>query len=123
MSPTPTDLKLYKQIKENVYKRIPTHSAYRSGILVKEYKRAFYDLYPNRSPYLEKRSNSTGLSRWFAEEWTNQDGEIGYHNPGDIYRPNVIVNRKTPKTFAEMTYSEVQKARRKKYKYGRVDRF
>ena len=34
----PTDIKLYNKTKKKVYKRIPKHSAYRSGILVKEYK-------------------------------------------------------------------------------------
>ena len=36
--PEPKDLKLYKKVKEEVYKKYPKHSAYRSGILVKTYK-------------------------------------------------------------------------------------
>ena len=39
--PTPADLKLYEIIKKKVYKEIPLHSAYRSGILVQKYKEAF----------------------------------------------------------------------------------
>ena len=35
---TPKDIKLYNKIKKEVYSNIPKHSAYRSGILVKEYK-------------------------------------------------------------------------------------
>ena len=37
----PTDMKLYERIKKKVYKDIPTHSAYRSGVLVQKYKDAF----------------------------------------------------------------------------------
>ena len=38
--PKPTNQKLYNRIKARVKKRIPKHSAYRSGIIVKEYKAA-----------------------------------------------------------------------------------
>ena len=34
----PTDKKLYEKVKAEIYKKYPTHSAYRSGLLVKEYK-------------------------------------------------------------------------------------
>ena len=43
--PTPADLKLYEKIKKKVYKEIPLHSAYRSGILVQKYKEAFKKKY------------------------------------------------------------------------------
>ena len=39
--PEPTDKKLYKQVKKRVYKKIPKHSAYRSGIVVQKYKKSF----------------------------------------------------------------------------------
>ena len=32
--PTPADLKLYEKIKKKVYKEIPLHSAYRSGLKI-----------------------------------------------------------------------------------------
>ena len=34
----PTDKKLYEKVKAEIYKKYPKHSAYRSGLLVKEYK-------------------------------------------------------------------------------------
>ena len=37
--PTPTNKKLYEEVKEEIYKKYPKHSAYRSGLLVQEYKR------------------------------------------------------------------------------------
>ena len=43
----PTDIKLYEKIKDTVYKKIPKHSAYRSGILVKKYKSEFQKIYGN----------------------------------------------------------------------------
>lgn len=66
----PTDPKLYQKIKERVYRDIPTHSAYRSGILVQRYKSAFYKKYGKRKqPYRGKKQIvQSGLKRWFAEE-------------------------------------------------------
>ena len=37
----PTDKPLYDRIKRRIYKKQPKHSAYRSGLIVKEYKAAF----------------------------------------------------------------------------------
>ena len=37
----PKDKTLYESVKRRVYKKIPKHSAYRSGVLVKEYKEAY----------------------------------------------------------------------------------
>ena len=36
--PEPKNKKLYEEVKNEVYRRYPQHSAYRSGLLVKEYK-------------------------------------------------------------------------------------
>ena len=37
----PKDQQLYDKTKKEVYKRIPKHSAYRSGVLVQTYKKKF----------------------------------------------------------------------------------
>ena len=37
----PSDIKLYNKTKKQIYKKIPKHSAYRSGILVQTYKKKF----------------------------------------------------------------------------------
>ena len=36
--PEPTNKKLYEEVKKEIYAKYPKHSAYRSGLLVKEYK-------------------------------------------------------------------------------------
>ena len=74
MKPHPRDIKLYEKVKEKVYKDIPKHSAYRSGILVQKYKNAFKKKYGNKSPYIGKKTKKKGLKRWFDEEWVNQRG-------------------------------------------------
>ena len=43
--PEPTDQTLYEKIKKKVYKDIPQHSAYRSGIVVQKYKNVFQKKY------------------------------------------------------------------------------
>ena len=35
----PKNKKLYEEVKAEIYKKHPKHSAYRSGLLVQEYKR------------------------------------------------------------------------------------
>ena len=37
----PKDKKLYNKTKQYIYKKYPKHSAYRSGLLVQEYKKRF----------------------------------------------------------------------------------
>ena len=39
--PEPANKKLYEQVKAEIYKKYPKHSAYRSGILVQKYKKTF----------------------------------------------------------------------------------
>ena len=39
--PKPNDMTLYDKIKKRVYKKIPKHSAYRSGIVVQQYKNTY----------------------------------------------------------------------------------
>ena len=93
----PTDEKLYSSIKKKVKTKFQKTSrwpsAYGSGFLVKEYKKAFKEKYGNKSPYkIEKntnkkskkinkstkksrksvkKSNKNNLTRWFNEKWVN----------------------------------------------------
>ena len=96
----PTDEKLYSSIKKKVKAKFQKNSrwpsAYGSGFLVKEYKKAFKEKYGNKSPYkIEKntnkkskkskkinkstkksrksvkKSNKNNLTRWFNEKWVN----------------------------------------------------
>lgn len=118
--PVPKDLALYNKVKRDVYARMPTHSAYRSGHLVKAYKYAFSKKYgSSANPYTtttssntkgNKKPSKTGLSRWFKEKWRNQRGEVGYKRDGDIYRPTVKITSKTPKTFKELSKKQISSA-------------
>jgi hypothetical protein len=120
----PSDQKLYNKTKKKLYKNTPKHSAYRSGLLVKKYKKNFTKKYgKTKQPYIGKKNNKTGLSRWFNEEWKNQRGEIGYKYKNDIYRPTKRITKKTPKTFKELSKKRIKKARTRKYRKGRVDKF
>lgn len=121
--PIPTDLKLYAVIKEKVYRDNPVHSAYRSGRLVQEYKRAFSAKYGSKSPYQGQASPRAGLRRWFDEEWRNQRGEVGYSRPDDVYRPTRRITVETPLTFDELTERDLRAARAVKRRTGRVRRF
>lgn len=120
---SPTDMKLYESVKQRVYKRQPKHSAYRSGRVVQEYKKSFKKKYgSSRRPYSGNRSKSS-LGRWFAEDWRNQRGEVGYKYKSDVYRPTRRITKKTPITFGELSKKEVSEARKIKYKKGRVKKF
>lgn len=126
MKPEPTNMNMYERVKRKVYASYKTHSAYRSGMLVKLYKKEFTKKYGNkRSPYDGKKPSKkdTGLKRWFAEEWKANDGKIGYRKKGDVYRPTKRVTKKTPITFNELTKSEIKKAKKEKKEKGRVKRF
>ena len=114
--PIPTNKKLDDEVKEEIYKTYPKHSAYRSGLLVQEYKR-------RGGTYEGKEKDSEGLNRWFAENWKNQRGEVGYKNKSDVYRPTVRITKDTPTTFKELTPQEIGKAKREKYLKGRVSKF
>jgi len=37
--PLPSNKELYEQVKKEIFQKYPQHSAYRSGLLVQEYKR------------------------------------------------------------------------------------
>lgn len=112
----PANPKLYQTVKDEIYKQIPTHSAYRSGLLVQEYKR-------QGGKYVGTKPKTEGLSRWFMEDWRNQRGGVGYKKPGDIYRPTKRITQKTPVTLQELSNSAIQKAMREKAAKGRVNKF
>ena len=122
--PQPKDQKLYNKTKRYIYKKYPKHSAYRSGLLVQEYKKRFSKKYGiKRDPYKGKKTEKKGLGRWFREKWVNQRGEVGYRYKSDVYRPSKRVTKKTPKTYKELSKRQIKIARSKKYRKGRVNRF
>jgi len=113
--PTPTNKALYNRIKARIKKKVPKHSAYRSGLIVKAYKKA-------GGKYSGQKSKGK-LGRWFKEKWRNQRGGVGYKKKGDVYRPTRRVSKKTPKTFKELGKKRIKKAMATKRKTGRVKKF
>ena len=119
----PTNKKLYEKIKLKIYKNNPIHSAYRSGLIVKEYKRQFEKLYPYKKPYSGTKKLDKGLSRWFKEQWQSDTGKKYYTSLSSVFRPQIRITKNTPTIFSELTKKNIQSAKRKKYKYGRVKKF
>jgi Family of unknown function (DUF5872) len=116
MSNIPANKKLWEKVKklaDSVYKK---PSAYKSGFMVKKYKEL-------GGTFKKKYASKEGLSRWFAEKWVNQHGKEGYQHKNDLYRPSKKVTDKTPKTWNELSSNDVKKAKKIKYKKGRVNRF
>ena len=110
------DKALYEKIKKKVYALYDKPSAYRSGRLVAEYKKA-------GGRYIGAKPKNTGLSRWYKEDWRNQRGGKGYKKKGDIYRPTKRITSKTPTTMKELGKKRIKKAIKKKRRTGRVDKF
>ena len=111
----PANPRLYEQVKQEIYARIPIHSAYRSAQLVQEYKR-------RGGTYLGKKPTD-GLAQWFKEEWRTQSGSPVYESPSDVFRPTRRIAETTPLTFGELSKKEIARARREKLATGRVKEF
>lgn len=119
----PKDLNLYdiaKKKADDIYKK---PSAYKSGYIVKLYKNLYTEKYGDNDAYIGPKQPTKGLSRWFAEDWRNQRGEIGYSKEGDIYRPTKRITEDTPVTIQELTPQQIKAAQLQKKKIGRVDLF
>ena len=114
--PIPSNKELYEQVKTEIYQKYPKHSAYRSGLLVQEYKR-------RGGTYEGNMNINNGLPLWFASKWSNQRGEPFYKFKNDMFRPTVRVTKDTPTTFAELTTEEIRKARREKAGTARLKEF
>lgn len=119
--PTPTDQILYDKIKQIITSKYKP-SAYRSGLLVQQYKREYEKKHKNNNAYSGNRETSN-LKRWMDEKWVNQRGEVGYKKKGDVYRPTIRINEKTPITFGELTRRQIKEAQKEKEKSGRVKKY
>ena len=119
----PKDKSLYESVKARVYKKIPKHSAYRSAILVKEYKESYKKKHGSSNPYSGKKRETKGLTRWFSEKWRTQSGKKTYSNKGDIFRPTKRITKDTPTTMKELSKKQIKSSQREKRKTGRVKKF
>lgn len=121
----PADKTLYESVKRRIYKKMPKHSAYRSGLLVKEYKEAYKKKHKKSNAYTGKKTKE-GLTRWYKEDWRTQDNKKTYKKKGDVFRPTKKISKKTPKTYKElggMKSERVKKAMKEKKRTGRVKKY
>lgn len=114
--PEPTNMKLYNKVKAEIKKKVPKHSAYRSGMIVQEYKR-------RGGKYRGIKSKKNGLGRWFKESWSTQNGNKIYKKKGDIFRPTKRITKKTPITMGELSSNKIKRAMKEKKQTGHVKRF
>lgn len=130
--PTPTDTSLYQRVKSAARKKFKVYpSAYANAWLVKEYKRRggkYRGSKPGRTRKKSGRSKrrskskSSGLTRWFDEEWIDvcklpkivkcgrsklrsKDWKKKY----PYCRPRKRVNSSTPRTASEIPKSELKR--------------
>jgi len=82
--------KLYERVKKDIYSKYKKPSAYRSGALVKQYKKLGGKYSGN------KKKGS--LTRWFREKWEDVGGK---NYP--VYRPTKRISKKTPLTVREIS--------------------
>lgn len=129
--PTPVNSTLYASVKREADKKFlaPT-SVYKSAWIVREYLK--------RGGKYAADGKEKGLTRWFAEKWSdlnrpNAASETGYAQCGrkrasaegryPLCRPAVRVSRATPKTIKELDAPVIAAAQRAKQKVkykGRV---
>lgn len=110
------DKELYAKVRDEIIKAYPKHSAYKSMMIVKEYK--------NRGGRISEsiNKNKEGTSRWLDEQWVNMDayldgaivkcGAKGYENKSAC-RPLFRVSKFTPMTASEVVNTYGKKAVKK----------
>jgi hypothetical protein len=125
----PLDTKLYSHVKILANKKFKSPSGiYRSSWIVREYKK-------RGGRYSNSKKNSSGLKRWYKENWidlnrpirNSQKKIIGYHKCGrkiskikgsyPLCRPSNRINKKTPVTYKELSKNSIKKAQALKKKY------
>ena len=110
----PTNKKLYAKAKAK-YANMK-HSAYRSGLIVKAYKKM-------GGTYSGAKPKKKGLTRWFKEDWRTEKGKKTYKEGGTIFRPTKTISKKTPATMSELTKKQKANAIKEKKRTGRVKKY
>tara|TARA_R110000851_G_scaffold93833_1_gene204314 strand:+ start:1846 stop:2193 length:348 start_codon:yes stop_codon:yes gene_type:complete len=112
--PEPTNKKLYAKARAK-YSSMK-HSAYKSGLVVKEYKKL-------GGKYSGDKPKKKGLTRWFKEDWRTEKGKKTYKEGGTIFRPTKRITKDTPTTMKELTPAQKKKAIAEKKKKGKVTKY
>ena len=114
----PSNPALYQRAKNIVYKQYEKPSAYRSGALVKMYKKlgGTYHNVPVKTKRASKKDERP-LKRWFEEKWKDVSPKKYtnvQHYP--LYRPTRRVSSKTPTTRQEISSREISAQYKRKQK-------
>ena len=88
--PKPINIELYEQVKKDADEIYKKPSAYKSGWIVKEYKK-------RGGTYLND-NKPKNLKRWFKEKWVS----IGDDDDYPVYRPTKRISKDTPLTIDEI---------------------
>lgn len=94
--PDPIDKKLYNAVKVKANAIYDKPSAYKSGYIVKTYKKL--------GGRYRDDGEEKNLKRWYNEDWMDV-GHRGY----PVYRPTKRINDKTPLTVDEIDKDDLQK--------------
>lgn len=109
--PTPTDMQLYTSIVKKVKTSVQRWpSAYASGQVVSQYKRAFAKKYgKTKNPYIKPKSAKSSLNRWYREKWVNvcrpnhpPCGRESRRGKYPYCRPSKRITNDTPLTVDEV---------------------
>lgn len=92
----PLNKALYARVKEKAGEVYSKPSAYKSGYIVREYKR--------QGGKYKSISNEKPLKRWYAEKWKS----VGDKDQYPVYRPTKRINKKTPLLASEIKNLESQ---------------
>ena len=129
--PKPTNIKLYNKIKADAKRKFDVYpSIYANSWLVREYKR-------RGGKYSGKKTSSSGLSRWYKEEWIDTcklprivkcgrpSTNMSFGKWKRTYpycRPRYKVNAGTPKTASSLSKSEIARRCSRKKSFRRCTR-
>jgi hypothetical protein len=101
--PIPIDKNLYDLVKKKADEIYTKSSAYKSGYIVKEYKKLGGKYIDDNKP--------KNLKRWYNEKW--QDiGNLDY----PVYRPTIRINKNTPLTVNEIDKNNLLEQIKRKQK-------
>lgn len=98
--PKPLNMDLYDKVKKYADTIYEKHSAYKSGFIVKTYKKM-------GGTYSGVKKTSD-LKRWYDEDWTDinpNKTDLSY----PVYRPTKRINKETPLTFDEIDKEDLLK--------------
>ena len=93
--PIPKDKILYNKVKKDADKIYKKSSAYKSGYIVKTYKKLGGEYLDDNKP--------KNLQRWFKEDWIDV-GNKDY----PVYRPTKRINKNTPLTLNEIDKKQLK---------------